>query len=124
VISGPIPDADTIAEAVSEAVARRLEAAIAAYHRDEAGARVFSLAEAAGRLHMSEQKLTLECRAGKVAHTRIGKFRGMTAEQVDRYAAQHAVFDDVTPSTPAADVAAAIAMSRRSGGRRSPRRAA
>jgi hypothetical protein len=114
----PTPVAADVATAVAAEVTRMLTAAIAAYHRDEAGARVFSLEEAAERLHMSAQKLTIECRAGKVAHTRIGKFRGLTAEQIVRYAAQHTVFDDATPSTPASDVAAAIAMSQRSGGAR------
>jgi hypothetical protein len=116
---------EEIATDAARIVAAELRAVIDGYLRDQAGARVFSLKEAAERLNnMSEQKLTLECRAGKVAHTRIGKFRGMTASQIERYAADHAVCDDATPQTPESEVAAAIAMSRQSGARRGRRSAA
>lgn len=115
----PTPEVKSLVAAVTVEMTRLFAETIAAYHRDEAGARVFSLAEAASRLNnMSEQKLTLECRAGKAAHTRIGKFRGMTAAQIERYAAQHSVFDDATPQTPASEVATAIEMTRQSGARR------
>lgn len=118
-------DTDTetsIATAVAAEVARLLTTAISAYMRDDDGAWVYPLSEAAERLHMSEQRLTLECRGHvpgvKVAHTQIGKFRGMTGEQIKRYAAQHAVNDDAAPAAPTSDLAAAIAMTQRSGAAR------
>ena len=107
-------DASTLAMQVAEEVTRMLTAAIAAYHRDEAGARVFSLAEAADRLHMSERTLTLGCRAGDITHTKIGKFRGMTATQIEQYAAEHTVSNG-SPGT--AETAQAIAMSRQTASR-------
>jgi AraC-like DNA-binding protein len=108
------PDPTSIAAEVAAEVTRLLTAAIAAYHRDEAGARVFSLAEAAERLHMSERTLTLGCRAGEITHTKIGKFRGLTAAQIEQYAAENTVSN----GGPAQDeVAQAVALSRQSASR-------
>lgn len=106
---------------VAEEVTRLLTAAIAAYHRDQAGARVFSLDEAAERLHMSPRALALGCRSGQIAHTKIGKFRGLTNAQIEQYAAENAVGNG-GPSVSEAEQARQLSL--RSASRRAPRRAA
>lgn len=125
----PLSEADRIevANAVAAEVTRRLTDAIAAYHRDEAGARVFSLEESAARLHMSTRRLEHEC-AGrtdrKVEHTQIGRFRGMTNAQIELYASLHRKVSGESADDSSSDIAAAIQMSRQSGARRGRRSAA
>ena len=76
---------------LAERVAALLDQALSKLMRDDTGARVFPIDEAADRLNMSARTLEVWCRTGQVDHTKIGKFRGLTAKQIDRVAADHAV---------------------------------
>lgn len=81
--------APTVDVLIADRIAVLLDEALSKLVRDETGARVYPLDVAADRLHMAERTLTVWCREGLVDHTHIGRFRGMTAKQIDALAARH-----------------------------------
>lgn len=111
-----------LAAEVAEQVTRLLTEAIAAYHRDEFGARVFDLDQAADRMHMSRRALELGCRRGEIVHTKIGKFRGLTNAQIEMHLASNEVRPDGEASCGEAEEARLRTL--QSGARRGRRRAA
>lgn len=84
--------------------------------------RVYTLEEVAERTHFSLRSLELGCRNGSIQHTRRGKFRGMTPQQIAVLLDQHTTGG--SNSAPADDMAQAREMSRNSGARRSRQRVA
>lgn len=116
----PTPD-----EILAERIAALLDRALSTLHRDETGARVFPIEDAAERLNMSSRTLAHWCREGLVDHTKIGRFRGLTARQIDIVAARHEQQGTDGPLPASSDeMHEAVQMSRKSAARRSVRSAA
>lgn len=85
--------------------------------------RVLPLAEVAQLTGISQRKLEIECRAGRLEHTHDGNLRGMTLAQVDLLvASRKAGATEVAPRITASPHSAAVASSRRAANR-APRRA-
>ena len=105
-------------------VAALLDQALSRLKHYDTGARVFPLDEAAGRLNMSARTLEQWCRAGQIDHTKIGKFRGLTAQQIDRVVADHAVSKGTPAATADDELAVARETSLKAAARRTSGRAA
>lgn len=84
---------------------------------------VFTLDEVAAITHTSPRRLKDQCRAGLVEHFRDGRFRGMTARQIDKYVSGKSGGHADTPVQPAGEFAAVREATRRSGARRGRRAA-
>jgi hypothetical protein len=115
----------TTDEILADRIATILEKALSTLIRDETGARVFSIDEAAERLNMAPRTLAILCRRKLVTHTRIGRSPGLTAQQIDVVAARHVVEGTANPLPSDVDeMQQAIQMSRSPASRRRSRRAA
>lgn len=89
---------------------------------DNGDDRVYSLAEVAERTGFAERQLTLDCRAGRVEHTKRGGFRGMTSRQISILVGRHAEGGDLAHRVKRTDaengLAQALEMTRQSGAKR------
>lgn len=114
-----VTDDDLLAARISDLLSQALSTLV----RDDTGARVFPIPEAAARLNMSARTLELMCRQDEVVHTKIGKRRGLTAAQIERVAADHEIKTGSTSVSPHLDdLAEARSASSKAASRRSPRR--
>lgn len=115
---------DSTTDQIAATVAALLEQALSKLRPDDTGARVYPIDEAAARLNMSPRTLELWCRNHTVDHTKIGKFRGLTAEQIDRVAADHAVRSGAPARHDRDDELAAARAASAKAAARKPRRTA
>ncbi len=105
-------------------VAALLDQALSKLRRDETGARVYPISEAAVRLNMSDRTLEQWCRDGVVVHTKIGRFRGLTAHQIERVIADHETSKGTRSPSAIDDELAAARAASSNAARRTSRRVA
>lgn len=106
-------------------VAALLDQALSSLMRDETGARVYPIEEAAARLNMSATTLEQWCRDRVVDHTKLGRRRGLTAAQIDRISASNELKSTGSrPVRPGDDLAAARKASAKAASRKPQRNVA